>query len=142
MEVLSVFPPQSWGVSGFEILSALISAFMAILFLQSGLDKVFDYQGNLSWLKEHFSKSILAGSVPVMLPLITLMECAAGLLSAAGTIQLLYSKDEHLAWLGLFFSALSLLMLFFGQRIAKDYAGAAVLVPYFILACFGLLLLS
>jgi hypothetical protein len=29
-------------------------------------------------------------------------------------------------------SAVSLLMLFFGQRMAKDYAGAAALVPYFI----------
>jgi hypothetical protein len=29
--------------------------------------------------------------------------------------------------------ALSILALFFGQRVAKDYPGAAVLVPYFIL---------
>jgi diacylglycerol kinase len=27
----------------------------------------------------------------------------------------------------------SITALFFGQRIAKDYAGAAVLVPYFLL---------
>jgi hypothetical protein len=31
-------------------------------------------------------------------------------------------------------------MLFFGQRVAKDYVGAAVLVPYFIL-CVGAVLL-
>ena len=29
-------------------------------------------------------------------------------------------------------------MLFFGQRLAKDYAGAATLVPYFILAVLGI----
>jgi hypothetical protein len=29
--------------------------------------------------------------------------------------------------------AASITALFFGQRLAKDYAGAAVLVPYFIL---------
>jgi len=33
-------------------------------------------------------------------------------------------------------------MLFFGQRIAKDYAGASGLVSYFIVAVVGLLLLG
>jgi hypothetical protein len=31
-------------------------------------------------------------------------------------------------------------MLFFGQRMAKDYAGAAALVPYFILSIGAILL--
>jgi hypothetical protein len=35
-------------------------------------------------------------------------------------------------WAGAF-GAASISALFFGQRIAKDYPGAAVLVPYFIL---------
>jgi hypothetical protein len=29
-------------------------------------------------------------------------------------------------------------MLFFGQRVAKDYGGAAALVPYFLMAVGGL----
>jgi hypothetical protein len=33
-------------------------------------------------------------------------------------------------------------MLFFGQRLAKDYAGAAVLASYFLLVLFGLYLYS
>jgi len=36
----------------------------------------------------------------------------------------------------------ALLMLFFGQRLAKDYEGAAVLVPYFILASGALWLMG
>ncbi len=32
----------------------LILIFLIIVFLQSGIDKVFDWKGNLSWLKEHF----------------------------------------------------------------------------------------
>jgi hypothetical protein len=32
--------------------------------------------------------------------------------------------------------AASITALFFGQRIAKDYPGAAVLVPYFLLIAF------
>jgi len=30
-------------------------------------------------------------------------------------------------------AAMTIVMLFAGQRLAKDYAGAAVLVPYFLL---------
>ena len=41
-------------------------SFLAILFLQSGLDKVFDWKGNLEWLKGHFAKSILAGMIPIL----------------------------------------------------------------------------
>jgi hypothetical protein len=33
-------------------------------------------------------------------------------------------------------------MLFFGQRIAKDYVGAAALVPYFILSAGTVLLMT
>jgi hypothetical protein len=32
--------------------------------------------------------------------------------------------------------------LFFGQRVSKDYAGAAALVPYFLLALSGIYLLA
>jgi uncharacterized membrane protein YraQ (UPF0718 family) len=44
--------------------------------------------------------------------------------------------------LGVAFGALSLVFLFFGQRIAKDYTGAGGLVSYFIAAIIGLLLLG
>jgi|GEM_PF-6869632 len=50
------------------------SAFLAILFLQSGLDKVLDWKGNLSWLKGHFGKTFLKNAVPLLLGIITLTE--------------------------------------------------------------------
>ena len=37
----------------------LIAIFISIAFLQSGIDKLVDRDGNLDFLKEHFSKSIL-----------------------------------------------------------------------------------
>jgi hypothetical protein len=43
---------------------------------------------------------------------------------------------------GSLLSAITLLMLFFGQRVAKDYAGAATLVPYFILVVINLFFLA
>jgi len=113
---------------------ALLAAFfVAILFVQSGLDKVFDWKGNLGWLNGHFSKTILAPMVPMLLGTITLMELATGVLAAAGIVYFLATGSLILIFLCGVGGALSIIALFFGQRIAKDYPGAAVLVPYFIL---------
>src|SRR5947207_10552801 len=110
------------------ILQTLISAFFAILFLQSGLDKIFDHRGNLDWLTGHFAKSPLAGMVPALLALITIMELAAGALSAIGCVTILLRHDSTIAFYGAILSGLALLALFFGQRMAKEYPGAATLV--------------
>lgn len=112
----------------------LVAILLAILFLQSGLDKVFDFKGNLEWLNGHFGKSPLRGQVLPMLAVITLTECAAGGLAAAGAVQIAFASSTSLAMGGAQLAALNIVMLFFGQRIAKDYAGAAALVPYFILS--------
>lgn len=111
----------------------LVSAFLAVLFLQSGIDKVVDRRGNLDWLKGHFAKSPLAGFVPVMVTVITILELTAGALSAVGCLLIFVRRDSTLAFYGAVASALAILALFFGQRMAKDYPGAATLVPYFIL---------
>ena len=116
--------------------------FLAILFLQSGSDKVFDWNGNLEWLKAHFANSILAKIVPVSLGIITFVELAAGLFSAIGALNILVGNSNFAAFIGVSLSNLALLMLFFGQRIAKDYAGAGVLVPYFILSLATLYILA
>ena len=118
------------------------AAFLAILFLQSGIDKVVDRRGNLEWLKGHFAKSALAGVVPVILTTITILELAAGILSAIGCIFVLLSHDSTVAFYGAIISAIAILALFFGQRMAKDYAGAAVLVPYFLFALVAIYLLA
>ena len=118
------------------------SAFLAILFLQSGIDKVIDYRGNVEWLKGHFAKSPLAGVVPVLLTAITLLEVAAGALSAIGCLMLIVSRGTTIAFYGAVSSAVALIALFFGQRMAKDYAGAAVLVPYFLLTLVTIYLLA
>lgn len=115
-------------------LPALLSALLvSILFIQSGLDKVFDWKGNLGWLTGHFSKTFLSGMVPPMLGTITLMELATGVLSGAGIAYFLITGSTALMFYGSVIGALSVIGLFFGQRVAKDYPGAAVLVPYFIL---------
>jgi len=118
------------------------SAFLAILFLQSGIDKIIDHRGNLDWLKGHFSKSPLGGVVPILLTAITILEVAAGALSAIGCLMVIVSRETTIAFYGAVSSAVVLIALFFGQRMAKDYAGAAVLVPYFLLTLIAIYLLA
>ena len=125
-----------------HLLQTAVSAFLAILFLQSGIDKIVDRRGNLEWLKGHFAKSPLAGIVPAMVTAITILEIAAGALSAIGCVVLVFSRDSTVAFYGAVISTVAILALFFGQRMAKDYAGAAVLVPYFLLALSAIYLLS
>ena len=124
------------------LLQALASAFLAILFLQSGIDKVVDRRGNLEWLRGHFAKSPLAGMVPLLVTVITILEIAAGVLSAVGCALIVLARDSTLAFYGAAFAAIAIIALFFGQRMAKDYAGAATLVPYFLLALSALYLLA
>ncbi|MFN2621599.1 MAG: DoxX family protein [Chthoniobacterales bacterium] len=125
-----------------HVMQVLSSAMLAILFLQSGIDKVVDRRGNLEWLKGHFAKSPLAGVVPAMVTIITIMELASGVLSALGCLLIFVRRDSTLAFYGAVIAALSVLALFFGQRMAKDYAGAAVLVPYFLLTLAAIYLLA
>jgi hypothetical protein len=115
-------------------LPALFGALLvSILFIQSGLDKVFDWKGNLDWLTGHFSKTFLSGTVPLMLGTITIMEIATGVLSGIGLVYFLATGSLLLIFYASVLGAASIVALFFGQRVAKDYAGAAVLIPYFIL---------
>jgi len=124
------------------LMQIFTAAFLAILFLQSGIDKIVDRRGNLEWLKEHFAKSPLAGVVPALLTVITILEVAAGALSAIGCVAVILLRDASVAFYGAVISAVAIIALFFGQRMAKDYAGAAVLVPYFLLTLVAIYLLA
>ncbi len=124
------------------VLQALVSAFLAILFLQSGIDKVVERKGNLAWLTGHFAKSPLASTVSPMLTVITILEVAAGILSGVGSALVVLTNNSTVAFYGALLAGVALTALFFGQRIAKDYPGAAALVPYFLLVLAGIHILS
>ncbi len=125
-----------------HLMQTFTAAFLAILFLQSGIDKVVDRRGNSEWLKGHFAKSALTGVVPALLITITILELAAGTLSGIGCFAVLLLRDSTVAFYGAVISAIAIIALFFGQRIAKDYAGAAVLVPYFLVTLIAIYLLA
>ncbi|HMH25011.1 MAG TPA: hypothetical protein VK542_00350 [Gemmatimonadaceae bacterium] len=124
------------------ILQILVSAFLAVLFLQSGIDKVVDRSGNREYLNAHFARSPLAGTVGPMFLVITILEVSAGALSGIGCALLLLTRDSTVAYIGAVIGGINIVALFFGQRVAKDYAGAAALVPYFLLALAAIYLLA
>jgi diacylglycerol kinase len=124
------------------ILQVLVSAFLAVLFLQSGIDKVVDRSGNREYLNAHFARSPLAGTVGPMFLVITILEVSAGALSGVGCALLLLTGDSTVAYVGAVIGGINIVALFFGQRVAKDYAGAAALVPYFLLALTAIYLLA
>lgn len=124
-----------------RVLQSLIPLLMAILFAQSGLDKIVDFQGNLEWMTGHFSKTFFRSVVKPSLVAITVMELLAAALCAAGAIMILFTGETTLAFLGLAVSGATLLALFTGQRVAKEYPGAATLAMYTGLAVLGLFVL-
>jgi len=120
----------------------LILMFLTITFLQSGIDKISDWNGNLSFLKEHFSKTFLRKSVPLMLGIILFGEIIVGVLCIIGIVQIYISEITTIGFYTTVIAAKILLLLLFGQRVAKDYAGAMTIAVYFMVTVFGVYLMS
>jgi len=123
------------------VIPLCIAIFFAIVFIQSGLDKVFDWKGNKSWLTSHFKETFLGSMVPLLLGTITVLEILAGLLSLVGGIYFLITRSTFWIEQGLILGMLTFLMLLFGQRIAKDYDGAKTIAIYMGVALISALLL-
>ena len=121
-----------------DIIRMLISTFLAAIYLQSSIDKIIDRQGNLDFMAEHFADTPLAGSFHYGLAVVAVTELLAGILSAAGVIYLLLGWGAVPGIVGALFAGISSCILMAGQRLAKDYVGAAALVPYFLIAIIGL----
>jgi uncharacterized membrane protein YphA (DoxX/SURF4 family) len=117
-----------------QVAPLLVLALLAITFLQSGYDKIKDWKGNVEWLTGHFANTILAKQVPLALMTVLVLEIIAGVLSVSGIIQLIAEPavTSGLGFYGAIVSCITLLMLLFGQRLAKDYDGARTIVIYFI----------
>lgn len=125
-----------------HITEIILLLFLAITFLQSGLDKILDWKGNISWLKSHFSKTFMANMVEVNVAIILILETIAGLLAIIGIYQLLVNDNASLGFYASILSAITLLLLLFGQRVAKDYDGARTIVVYLIPTLFTLYILQ
>jgi len=120
----------------------LVLLFLVITFLQSGFDKIFDWKGNVSFITDHFKNSPLKNMVPLLLATILLIEIIAGVLMVIGIYELATNGGKQIALIGVELSAITLLFLLIGQRLAKDYAGAMSLAVYFIITIFAIFLLQ
>jgi len=119
----------------------LILLFLIVTFMQSGIDKIADWKGNVGFIKSHFKDSPLRNNVPVLLAVILTIEIAAGIFMIIGTYQIYSSGLKEIALIGIELSAVALIFLLIGQRLAKDYAGAMTLAVYFIITLLGVFLL-
>lgn len=131
MQLLSNYPTE-----------VLVLLFLIVTFLQSGIDKLIDWKGNVSFISDHFKNSPLRNSVPLLLGIILILEIVAGVLMLFGVYQLYTSGVKEIALLGTELCAVVLIFLLIGQRLAKDYAGAMSLAVYFIITLWGVYLLN
>ncbi len=120
------------------LIRLLVLVFMSILFVQSAMDKMLNYKDNQQWIDGYFAKSFVKGQSKILLLLLTLLECSAGVLCLMG---IFFSKKivNLVGFYGLFLCSITFLSLFLGQRIAKDYAGAANIPSYFVVCLIGLM---
>ncbi len=124
------------------ITEILILLFIIITFLQSGFDKITDWKGNIGWLSAHFSKTFLARQVTLMVATILTLEVITGILAIIGIVQLISIRETSIALYACVLAAIVLLMLLFGQRVAKDYTGAFTITGYFVVIILGVYILS
>lgn len=118
-------------------------AFFAIVFLQSGIDKIADQEGNQSYFKSVFkNQPTLQSLVGPLFWGLTVLEMSAGVFCGLSILTLSFADGGFLARWGMRFSTLALLALIFGQRMAKDYGGAVVIATYFGVALIGNLLFA
>ncbi|HTF02740.1 MAG TPA: DoxX family protein [Bacteroidia bacterium] len=121
------------------VAAGLCALFMAVTFLQSGFNKLGQYGENKAYFVSQVEQTFLKHFAGIIWPLIVLLELLSGIISLAGVVLVFINGSMDLIGLGCILSALTLICLLFGQRVAKDYAGAASLTGYFIIAVIGVI---
>ena len=116
-----------------ETAQILVSIFFSIVFFQSGIDKINDRVGNLKFFNQHFKDTFFQNYISISLNLLAFLEITSAFLCCLGIFYKLLYHDSIFIFYGLFMCAIVLLSLLLGQRLAKDYAGAADITIYFIL---------
>lgn len=120
----------------------LILIFLIVTYTISAFEKIIDWKGNIFFLKEHFQKSPLKNGVPFLLAILLAIEITASILMLIGVYKIYILESKEIALLGIELSAICIIFMLIGQRLAKDYAGASSLTVYFILTVIGVYLLN
>lgn len=117
-----------------------VLAFLLIVFIQSGIDKIIDYKGNLTFLKGLFKAFFSPPLITLALVSVTILEVISGVLCLIGIGDFILNDSSFIGLLGLITGSFALLILLFGQRVSKNYEGAKTIAIYFILAMIGIVL--
>ncbi|MDA9018772.1 DoxX family membrane protein [Flavobacteriaceae bacterium] len=123
-----------------KIAFIFVLAFFLIVFIQSGLDKVFDYKGNLSFLNDSLGSFFSKPLITLALISVTILELISGLLCLIGIVDVIFNDSNFIGLIGMIIGSIALLILLFGQRVSKNYDGAKTIAIYFILAMIGIVL--
>lgn len=120
----------------------LILLFFIITYFFSVVEKLIDWKGTVSYYTNHFKKTILKNTIPLLLLKVIIFEIAAFTTLIIGLYFIVTQNELIIAKIGLEISAFTLLMFLIGQRLAKDYQGAMNITVYFILNTIGIYLLT
>ena len=127
-----------------SIILGLLSLFFVVTFLQSGIDKVLNRSGNLSWFQSVFESTMLRPIINPLFYWIAFQELFLGVWMLVAAYYYFFCECYcciFTEW-GFVFCLALLIQLFTGQRIAKDYPGASGIIPYILTALVAIGLFS
>ena len=127
-----------------SIILGLLSLFFVVTFLQSGIDKVLNRSGNLSWFQSVFESTMLRPIINPLFYWIAFQELFLGVWMLVAAYYYFFCECYcciFTEW-GFVFCLALLIQLFTGQRIAKDYHGASGIIPYILTALLAIGLFS
>lgn len=120
----------------------LILLFILLTFAFSALEKMLDVKGQVVWLKEHMKGTFLVPIMPLLLGVLIVLDIVVSILSILAVYYLLQFQEKTMGLYSCILAAMILLLLLFGQRMAKDFQGAFTIVGYFMVVLFGVWLFS
>ncbi|MCL6217102.1 hypothetical protein [Zunongwangia pacifica] len=104
----------------------------------SFFEKISDYSGTRSFMEAHFKNTFLVRKIAFLLPILVLVELVAVILLLLAILNYFFTFSSlDFSRFALITCAVSLMMLLFGQRVAKDYQSSAGITIYFILVILG-----
>ncbi len=118
-----------------------ILAFLSIVFIQSAMDKIFNWKGNLEFTASTLTSKFPPRLVRFALLNVLLLEFAGGFGSLGGVVEIMVGSSLFMAKIGTITSSTALLILLLGQRISQNYVDAKTIVIYFIVSLLGLQML-
>ena len=125
-----------------NLAALLILLFLTVTFAISLIEKLADWKATVAYISETFHATFVKSFIKPLITILMMLEFLTLFFLLVGMYQLYFSNENQSALLGCTFSAISIIYMLIGQRIAKDYPGATSLTVYFILSVFGVFILN